>query len=139
MKPERYAPIVLMLLKEPLYHGEKWWDELVNSYETEVRTYLAKIGLDLVLDKADGYAFLQQPEIEDGDDKLPRLMRRMKLNREQALLCVVLRQLLLDFDAGEATVLRLSGSCESFWKAFLRNALGSSNSTKIYAQPLKKS
>jgi hypothetical protein len=76
------------------------WNNLL-LHETSVREYLAKIGLELVLNEIDGYAFLRQPDIEDEDRQkipLPRLTRRDRLSYHVTLLCALLRERLDQFD-----------------------------------------
>ena len=60
------------------------------------------LGLELVLDEAEGYAFLRsRPESEDdGNSKLPRLVARRPLSFPVSLLLALLRKKLAEFDAG---------------------------------------
>lgn len=124
MKPEVFAPVVISLLKGPVYYEDRWWDALVNRYETEVRSYVGKIGLNLVIAREDGYAFLEQ----DDAAELPVLIRKLTMNYEQGLLCIVLRQKLEEHDAGDATTTKyfvtqaeLISEVESFFKTKNRN------------------
>jgi hypothetical protein len=61
------------------------------------------LGLELVLDEAEGYAFLRaRPEEEDSDtsaSKLPRLVARRPLSFPVSLLLALLRKKLAEFDA----------------------------------------
>lgn len=68
--------------------------------ESQVRDYLAVIGLELDLDDAEGFAYLHQREAAD-DEELPRLVSRRPLSYPVSLLCVLLRRRLLESDAGE--------------------------------------
>jgi hypothetical protein len=80
------------------------------SHETPVREYLAKIGLELVLNEPDGYAFLRQPEWEGEDGQrvtLPRLTRRDRLSYHATLMCALLRERLDQFDASTPETDRL--------------------------------
>jgi len=61
------------------------------------------LNLDLVLDEAEGYAFLKsRPEPADGDSapRLPRLVARRSLSFPVSLLLALLRKKLAEFDAG---------------------------------------
>lgn len=62
---------------------------------------MAVIGLDLVLDEAEGYAFLRSKSEDDEieADKLPRLVARRPLSFPVSLLLVLLRKKLAEFDA----------------------------------------
>jgi hypothetical protein len=64
-----------------------------------VKRHFAAIGLQLHLDEAEGYAYLTQPDDEDTDIDLPRLVRRYPLTYDATLLCVLLRESLQQFDA----------------------------------------
>jgi hypothetical protein len=71
--------VVVSLLKGVLYQEDKpkAWNSLLGL-QAQVRDYLAVIGLDLVLDEAEGYAFLQSFPQEEGQETtaIPRLIRR---------------------------------------------------------------
>jgi hypothetical protein len=63
---------------------------------------VAVLGLDLVLDEAEGYAFLRarQASEDDAIAKLPRLVARRPLTFAVSLLLALLRKKLAEFDAG---------------------------------------
>lgn len=95
-----YAPAIIKLLKGILYEDDSDWGMLLNN-ERNVKEYFGKIGVTLYLDEEEGYAYLQQPDREDDDDRakpLPRLVKRVALSWEVTLLCVLLRETLLEFD-----------------------------------------
>ncbi len=101
-----YAPAIIKLLQGILYDDDDdYWGMLLNN-ERNVREYFGKIGLRLYLDEAEGYAFLQQPDGDDGDEEaktLPRLVKRVPLSYEVTVLCVLLREKLLDFKNSTST------------------------------------
>jgi hypothetical protein len=110
-----YAAVILKLLRGVLYYDDKEWDTLL-SYQKAVKQHFTSIGLMLHVDETDGYAYLTQPDAEDRDDEtigeatpagLPRLVRRVSLGYEATLLCVVLREELLKFEAREPDLERL--------------------------------
>jgi hypothetical protein len=80
--------------------------------QSQVRDYVATIGLTIVVDEAEGYAFLRsKPEDEDDDGKpaVPRLIARRSLSFHVSLLLALLRKKLAEFDAqGSDTRLVLS-------------------------------
>ena len=93
-----YSLSLITLLKGIVYnHQKEVWDNLLR-YESDVKKYFQIVGLDLYLDKSEGYAFLRQIEweVEKG---LPRLAERRPLNHLTSLLCIVLRKYLLEQDA----------------------------------------
>jgi hypothetical protein len=60
------------------------------------------MGLELQFHEEDGFAYVRQPEIEDEEGNpldLPRLTRRIPLSYHVTLLCVLLREQLLQFEA----------------------------------------
>ncbi len=108
------APVIL-LLKGVIYHEADagLWNTLLNL-QARVRDYMAVLGLELVLDEAEGYAFLRARP-ESGDDaasglaRLPRLVARRPLSFPVSLLLALLRKKLAEFDAsGGGTRLVLS-------------------------------
>lgn len=62
-----------------------------------VRDHFATIGVDVVVDDAEGYAYLRSRP-EDGDEVLPRLVRRRALTYNVSLLLVLLRKRLVEFE-----------------------------------------
>lgn len=105
-----YAPAVIRLLQGPLSSDDNGPWNLLLTYETPVREYIAKIGLELVLNEPDGYAFLRQPEWEGEDSQrvaLPRLTRRDRLSYHVTLMCALLRERLDQFEASTPETDRL--------------------------------
>jgi Domain of unknown function (DUF4194) len=98
-----YSLSLITLLKGILYNHQKAaWDNLLQ-YEAEVKKYFSAVGLDVYLDKSEGYAYLQQIEFEE-ESELPRLAEKRQLNFFTSLLCVVLRKYLLEQDAEGGSV-----------------------------------
>lgn len=93
--------IVIPLLKGVIYQetDAHLWDALIRL-QARVRDYVAVLGLELALDEAEGYAFLRsRPEVEDGTERLPRLIARRPLSFSVSLLLALLRKKLAEFDA----------------------------------------
>lgn len=104
--------VVVPLLKGVIYEEEKpgLWGSLLQQ-QASVRDYVAVLGLDLVLDEAEGYAFLRsrQEVAEDEEAATPRLVARRQLSYPVSLLLALLRKKLAEFDAvGGETRLILS-------------------------------
>ena len=96
--------LLINLLKSVLYRDadERQWAALLNL-QARVRDYVAVLNLELVLDEAEGYAFLKsRPETTDDDaaPRLPRLVARRPLSFAVSLLLALLRKKLAEFDAG---------------------------------------
>ncbi|MEY4506569.1 MAG: hypothetical protein RL297_1147 [Pseudomonadota bacterium] len=96
--------LLINLLKSVLYRDadERQWAGLLNL-QARVRDYVAVLNLELVLDEAEGYAFLKsRPEAAEDEaaPRLPRLVARRPLSFAVSLLLALLRKKLAEFDAG---------------------------------------
>ncbi len=108
------SALLITLLKGVLYRDEDGplWLALI-SLQARLRDYVSVLGLELILDEAEGYAFLRaRPESQDDSaPKLPRLIARRPLSFPVSLLLALLRRKLAEFDAGgDQTRLVLSRS-----------------------------
>lgn len=74
------------------------WQPLIDL-QSRVRDYCATIGLELILDDAEGYAYLRQRPPVVGEPEFPRLVQRRQLSYPVSLLLVLLRKKLAEFDA----------------------------------------
>ena len=96
--------VVLPLLKGVLYRedGASTWSALLGL-QAQVRDYVAVLGLELIIEEAEGYAFLRsRPAAGEEDAKLPRLVARRPLSFPVSLLLALLRKRLAEFDASGA-------------------------------------
>lgn len=102
LAPEADLSVLLIsLLKSVLYRDgdERLWAALLNL-QARVRDYVAVLNLELVLDEAEGYAFLKsRPEPVEDAVRLPRLVARRPLSYPVSLLLALLRRKLAEFDA----------------------------------------
>lgn len=97
---EPYAPVIVRLLQGGIYDdNEKVWNELL-LHEIQVREYFSHIGIEAIIDKRDGYAFLRQVELDE-EGKTIGLIRRMPLSYEVTLICVLLREWLDEFEVSD--------------------------------------
>lgn len=104
--------VVTQLMKGVLYRDvhESQWAQLLQL-QARVRDYVNVIGLTVVIDEAEGYAFLRsRPDLDDEDGPaIPRLIPRRSLSFHVSLLVALLRKKLIEFDAtGGDTKLVLS-------------------------------
>jgi hypothetical protein len=93
--------LVVPLLKSVQYRDEdpQAWAALLKL-QARVREYVAVLALDLVMDEAEGYAFLRsRTQPDEGAPKLPRLIARRPLSFQVSLLLALLRKKLAEFDA----------------------------------------
>lgn len=75
------------------------WQALLEL-QARVREYVAVLGLELILDEAEGYAYLRQRAAAEGEPELARLVARRQLGYPVSLMLALLRKKLAEFDAG---------------------------------------
>jgi hypothetical protein len=101
------SPLLIALLKGVIYRDEapggktdQWHDLLTLQHR--VRDYVSVLGLTLVLDEAEGHAFLRSADRDeqDTDNAIPRLVSRRPLGFAVSLLLALLRKKLAEYDAG---------------------------------------
>jgi hypothetical protein len=99
--------VVTSLMKGVVYRDahERVWRQLLQL-QAQVRDYVAVIGLTVVIDEAEGYAFLRsrpaEPDAADDRQAPPRLIARRSLSFHVSLLLALLRKKLAEFDAGNS-------------------------------------
>lgn len=91
--------VVVHLMKGVVYRDQSpdVWQQLQDQH-AKVIDYVSVVGLDLVQDEAEGYAFLRQ--INDEEREIPKLVIRRPLSFPISLLCVLLRKKMVEQDAG---------------------------------------
>jgi len=82
------------------------WQDLCDL-QGQVRDQLRILGLELVLDEAQGYAYARSRLAAEDEPELPRLMPRRQLSYPVSLLLALLRRRLIEHDAtsGERLIL----------------------------------
>jgi Domain of unknown function (DUF4194) len=102
---------VTQLMKGVVYRDthDRAWRSLLEL-QPQARDFVEVIGLQVVIDESEGYAFLRQHAVDpDEPDPLPRLVPRRALSFPVSLLLALLRKKLAEFDAqGGDTRLMLS-------------------------------
>jgi hypothetical protein len=127
--------VVTHLMKGVVYRDthEKAWQHLVRLVP-RVSDYVATLGLVVVVDEAEGYAFLRsKPEDPDDDDSIPRLIPRHALSFHTSLLLALLRKKLAESDAADDGY-RLILSRDQILDMMLMFMRTSSNEAKITDQ-----
>lgn len=97
------ARAIIRLMQGVVYResDEDVWLTLDRS-GAGVRDHFATIGVDVVIDDVEGYGYLRsRPEV-DGEEALPRLVRRRALTYNVSLLLVLLRKRLVEFETAGA-------------------------------------
>lgn len=97
---DRLGQVIIALFQGVLYResAEQQWQGLLDL-QARVRDYCAVIGLELILDEAEGYAYLRQRPTAPETAALPRLVQRRPLSFPVSLILVLLRKKLAEFDA----------------------------------------
>ena len=91
-----YSNAIIKLLKGTIENDDAVWQDIV-VYQSEIQNFVSVIGLELIIEKEDGYAFLQQTK-SDGDS-LISLVSRRRLPFEVSVVLIVIRQILEEFDS----------------------------------------
>ena len=95
-----FTPVLIKLLKGPVEYLEKTaWDQLL-AYQAELTRFLQNLGLLLVLEKDDGYAYLEQTKLDE-EENVAGWIRRVPLGYEESILLVLLRDMMAEFEVGE--------------------------------------
>ena len=101
-----YTPVFIKLLKGPVEYLEKTaWEQLLQ-YQAELTRFLQQLGLTLVLEKEDGYAYLEQTRLDE-EENVAGWVRRIQLGYEESILLVLLRDMMAEFEVGDASVREL--------------------------------
>lgn len=98
--PEEYAvsTAAIQLMRGVVYREthEAVWGSL-SRHSGPLRDHFAVLGVELVVDDVEGYAYLRTRE--DDDEPLPRLINRRSLSYPVSLMLVLLRKRMVEFEA----------------------------------------
>ena len=94
LKP--FSKAIVKLLKGSIERSSNIWDDVVN-YQNEIQEYISQIGLELIVKKEEGFAFVKQ--LEDSEGNTLGLVTRRQIGFETSIVLVVLRQSLEEFDS----------------------------------------
>ena len=99
---DELSPLAIRLLRGILFRDSdpRLWEDLI-ALQARIRDYMSVLNLDLIIDEAEGYAFLRsRPDEDDGDSRaMPRLIVRRPLSFAVSLLLALLRKKLVESDA----------------------------------------
>lgn len=99
--PEEHAvaSAIIDLMRGVVYREvqEGAWGTL-DRHGAAVRDHFDTIGVCVVVDDTEGYAYLRSQEEGDDAEPLPRLVRRRSLTYHVSLLLVLLRKRLVEFE-----------------------------------------
>lgn len=126
---------IIRLMQGVVYRelDEDTWLTLDRSGGAGVRDHFATIGVEVVLDDAEGYAYLRTRSDGEDEEPLPRLVRRRTLTYNASLLLVLLRKRLLEFETSGGEE-RLVLSREQILEMLLVFQADSSNEARVADQ-----
>lgn len=104
-------------------NDEAAWQALFEL-QARVRDHVGPLGLELVLDESEGYAYLRQRPRAEDEPELPRLVARRPLGFTVSLLLALLRKRLAEFDAtsGDARLVLTRDEIADLLRVFLPDA-----------------
>lgn len=91
-----YSKAVIKLLKGVVENNDTVWSDII-TYQTDIQNYISVMGLELIVKKDEGFAFIKQMTLDD--NKTINLVTRRQYGFEISVMLVVLRQMLEDFDS----------------------------------------
>lgn len=91
-----YSKAIVRLLRSTVERTSSVWHDII-LYQNEIQDYISQIGLELIVKKDEGFAFVKQ--LEDSEGKTLGLVTRRQIGFETSIVLVVLRQSLEDFDS----------------------------------------
>jgi hypothetical protein len=119
---DAFSIVVIGLMKGVTYaeSDPSLWQSLLEL-QARVRDHVAVLGLELMLDPAEGYAYLRHRPAGEGDAELPRLVPRRQLSFPISLILALLRKKLAEFDAasGDTRLIMTRDDIADLVKLFL--------------------
>lgn len=100
------SQVLARLLLQPLYREDGALWDVLRAQRDAIGHYFRQIGQEVVIDEAEGYAFLRQIEGDD-NEAVPRIGRRQSLGYTATLLLVCLREELARFESSPDDSTRL--------------------------------
>jgi hypothetical protein len=104
-EPTDLSLVLVHLMKGPLHRDvhEKQWG-LMLGLRNQVGDYVSVLGLSVVVDEAEGYAYLRSQVADQDATEFPRLVARRTLPFKVSVLLALLRKRLAEFDASSSDV-----------------------------------
>ncbi|MFN8206178.1 MAG: DUF4194 domain-containing protein [Bacteroidales bacterium] len=91
-----YSKSIVRLFKSPIERNSNEWENVV-MYQNAIQDFIGQIGLELIIKKDEGFAFIKQ--LEDSEGNTLGLVQRRQIGFETSIVLVVLRQSLEEFDS----------------------------------------
>lgn len=90
-----YSKAIVKLLKGIVEYNDPAWNDILQ-YQADIQAYLGVIGLELIVKKDEGFAFVRQAILDDG--KTINLATRRQFGFEISVILIVLRNMLYEFE-----------------------------------------
>lgn len=91
-----YSRAIVKLLKGIVEKTDVLWTDVL-CYQSDIQDYISVIGLELIVKKDEGFAFVKQIKLDD--DKTMNMASRRQYGFVVSVMLIVLRQMLDEFDS----------------------------------------
>ena len=91
-----YSKAIIKLLKGIVEKDDSVWNDVLD-YQNDIQDYISVMGLELIVKKDEGFAFVKQMKLDD--DKTMNMVSRRQYGFEVSVMLIVLRQILEVFDS----------------------------------------
>ena len=91
-----YSKAIIKLLKGVVEKDDSVWSDVLD-YQNDIQEYISVIGLELIVKKDEGFAFVKQMKMDD--DKTMNMVSRRQYGFDVSVMLIVLRQILEDLIA----------------------------------------
>ena len=106
-----YSKAIVKLLKGSIERTSNVWEDVVN-YQTEIQDYISQIGLELIVKKEEGFAFVKQ--FEDSEGNTLGLVARRQIGFETSIvLSIPLNSLFIITLPDKSVTFKLKASADS--------------------------
>lgn len=83
-----YSKAIVRLLKSTVERTSTAWEDII-LYQNEIQDYISQIGLELIVKKDEGFAFVKQ--LEDSEGKTLGVVTRRQIGFETSIVLVVFK------------------------------------------------
>ncbi|WP_159470144.1 DUF4194 domain-containing protein [Dyadobacter sp. 3J3] len=90
-----YSKAMVKVLKGPVNRNSTAWGNIIH-YQDQIQDQINPFGLELIIKKEEGFAYVRQ--FEDGEGNTLGLVVRRQIGFETTIVLIVLRQVLEEFD-----------------------------------------
>lgn len=139
---QRATSIAIVKLMQGVVYREVQEDvwRTLERYEAQVQDHFATLSVRVIIDPLEGYAYLRTVESEEGEDPLPRLVKRRSLTYPVSLLLLLLRKRLAEFEAGgdEGKLVLERDQLAEMLRLFLRESTNEARIVKQVDQSITK-